>query len=204
MGGVFMKKIIIISICFFFLASGLYARDVWQDKKVLQQNLIRLHVVANSNLQQDQEIKLLVKDAVVSYLQTLVADVLNKEQAMALVKTNILSIQNVANDMLAKVGEDDRAVVSIGKEVFDTRNYDTFSLPAGVYDSLRIEIGNGQGKNWWCVVFPTLCLPATSDGFQETAVSSGFTKELSNSLANGRNFRFYVLDFLGNVEKLFY
>ena len=204
MDGVFMKKLIKISICLFVLASLLYLRDVWQDKKALQENLIRLHVVANSDLQEDQEIKLKVKDAVVAHLQPVLADFDSKEQAMCYVEDNISSIQKVANEALAELGVEECAVVSLGREAFDTRQYNTFALPTGIYDSLRIQIGEGRGKNWWCVVFPTLCLPATSEGFQDAAVSSGFSKSLGKSLVNGRNFRFYILDCFGKVEKLFH
>ena len=161
-------------------------------------------MVANSDSQKDQEVKLRVKDAVVNYLQPLVDKMSNKEEAMVFIKENIPSIQVVANNLLAEIGEDDRAVVTLDKETFGTRKYDTFSLPAGVYDSLRIQIGDGQGKNWWCVVFPTLCLPATSEGFQATAVSSGFSRELGNSLVCGRNLRFFVLDYLGKIEIIFH
>ena len=204
MDGVFMKKIIKISVCLLLVVSAVLVADVWQDKKALQKNLIRLHVVANSDSQEDQTIKLQVKDAVVSYLQPIVEDFTDKEQTMEFLAENLASVQQVANDALFKLGVEDCAIVSLGTEVFDTRKYDTFSLPAGIYDSLRIRIGEGRGKNWWCVVFPSLCLPATADGFQDTAVSSGFSEELGNTLSNGRNFRFFVLDCFGKIEKLFH
>lgn len=204
MDGVFMRKTIKIFTCLILVIFGLYMADVWQDKKALQENLIRLHVVANSDLQNDQEIKLKVRDAIVEYLQPLLAAVPNKEQAMKLVENNLSNIEDIANKTLEKLGETDCAVVSLGKEVFDTRKYDTFSLPAGVYDSLRIRIGKGEGKNWWCVVFPTLCLPATSDGVQTVATATGFSESLGNSLIGGNNLRFYILDCFGRIEKLFH
>ena len=198
-----MKKIIKTLICVCLLISALWVADVWQDKKTLQENVIRLHVVANSDTKEDQQVKLQVKDAVVTYLQPLVEQFSDKEQAMEFVADNLSSIQQVANGVLVKLGESDRATVYLGQEAFGTREYETFSLPAGVYDSLRIQIGYGKGRNWWCVVFPSLCLPATSDGFQDTAVSSGFSEDLGDTLANGRNFRFFILDCFGKIEKLF-
>ncbi|MBQ7329481.1 MAG: stage II sporulation protein R [Oscillospiraceae bacterium] len=198
-----MKKLIKILACMILLLSTVWMADVWQDKKVLQENLIRLHVVANSDSSEDQDIKLQVKDAVVGYLQPFVKDFANKKQAMEFVADNLSSIQQVANAVLQEQGKEDRAAVYLGSETFDTRHYETFSLPAGVYDSLRIQIGEGNGKNWWCVVFPSLCLPATSDGFQDTAVSAGFSDELGNSLAGGKNFRFFILDCFGKIERLF-
>ena len=204
MDGVFMKKVITIFVCSLLIASAVYLKDVWQDKRVLQESLIRLHVVGNSNSEQDQYVKLRVKDAVVGYLQPLLENVSDKEQAQNFLRDNLATIEQVANVVLEELGEVNRAVVSLGEEAFDTRIYDTFSLPAGIYDSLRIRIGEAEGKNWWCVVFPSLCLPATSDGFQDTAVSSGFSATLGNSLADGKNFRFFILDCLGRVEKLFH
>lgn len=203
MDGVFMKKFIKILACMILLLSTIWMADVWQDKKALQENLIRLHVVANSDTKEDQEIKVQVKDAVVAYLQPLVDGFTDKKQAMEFVADNLSSIQQVANAVLQEQGKEDRAAVYLGSETFDTRHYETFSLPAGVYDSLRIQIGEGNGKNWWCVVFPSLCLPATSDGFQDTAVSAGFSNKLGNSLADGKNFRFFILDCFGKIERLF-
>ena len=93
-------------------------------------------------------------------------------------------------------------MVTLGKEVFDTRYYDTFTLPAGVYEALRITIGEGQGKNWWCVVFPTLCVPATSDGFEDVAAGAGFPDALTSALEgeSGYELRFFLLDLLGKWQ----
>lgn len=204
MDGVFMIKIIKILLCLLLLASAVWLGDVWQDKKDLQENLIRLHVVANSNYEEDQAIKLQVKDAVVTYLQPLVDGFANKEETMEFISDNLCAIQEVANTVLEDQGSKDRAIVRLDSETFDTRKYETFSLPAGVYDSLRIQIGEGKGKNWWCVVFPSLCLPATSEGFEDTAVSSGFTEDLGNTLSKGNNFRFFILDCFGRIENLFH
>ena len=90
--------------------------------------------------------------------------------------------------------------MTLQKEVFDTRVYDTFTLPAGVYEALRITIGSGEGKNWWCVVFPTLCVPATSEGFEDVAAGAGFPESLTKSLEGEYEIRFYLLDLLGKLE----
>ena len=98
----------------------------------------------------------------------------------------------------------EKAKVTLSTEYYDTRLYDTFKLPAGVYDSLKITIGEHKGKNWWCVVFPSLCLPATTDSFESVAVSAGFDSRLANTLSENRKFeiRFFLLDFLGRIEKV--
>ena len=93
-------------------------------------------------------------------------------------------------------------MATLDKEVFDTRYYDTFTLPAGVYEALRITIGEGEGKNWWCVGFPTLCLPATSEGFEDVAAGAGFPDTLTAALEGERGYRvrFILLDLLGKWQ----
>jgi stage II sporulation protein R len=92
------------------------------------------------------------------------------------------------------------------KEAFDKRVYDTFTLPAGIYNALLIVIGDGQGKNWWCVVFPSLCIPAASETFADTAAGAGFPETLNRALTgdNGYELRFAVLDVLGNLENILF
>ena len=104
------------------------------------------------------------------------------------------------------MGSGETAKITFLKEEFDTREYDTFSLPAGVYESLRITIGEGAGKNWWCVVFPSLCVPATTEGFADTAAGSGFDNSLTGALGNngGYKVRFFLLDCLGRIENFFH
>ena len=173
-----------------------------KDRDTLNRELVRLHVVANSDSEADQNIKLQVRDAVLRSLEENLAKVSDVEEAKEFIQENLPRIQNVAKDALAAAGCDYDVVVSLCKEAFDRRCYDTFSLPAGVYEALRITIGNGNGKNWWCVVFPSLCLPATSEGFEKTAECAGFSDSLNQTLmeAEGYKLRFYLLDLLGRFE----
>ena len=124
----------------------------------------------------------------------------NMEQARIYLEENLPKIESVANHVLAQAGFSDTARVSLCVEEFTTRVYDTFTLPAGLYESLRIVIGEGDGQNWWCVVFPSLCLPATTDGFQEVACGAGFSDTLTQTLEGEHEIRFFFLDALGNVE----
>ena len=205
MDGVFMRKIIkLVFACIWILAVVSFL-DLWQDKQYLQENLIRLHVVANSDEAEDQMVKLQVRDAIIEYLRPLTERFDEKEQAMQYIGENLFDLQEVSNTALKNLGISDHAVVTLQKEKFNKREYDTFSLPSGIYDSLRIEIGEGKGKNWWCVVFPSLCLPATSAEFYDMAVSSGFDTTLSDTLSHSDRFafRFFILDCLGKLENLF-
>ena len=134
------------------------------------------------------------------------ADVADVDQAKAYMRENLPKIQMVANEVLTQAGFDPDAVVTLCRETFDTRVYDTFTLPAGVYESLRIVIGEGEGRNWWCVVFPSLCIPAAGEGFEDVAAGAGFPDTLSNTLTGeeGYEIRFFLLDALGRLENIFF
>ena len=176
------------------------------NKQTLREDLIRLHVVANSDSREDQTIKLHVRDAILAHLQDTMGDIENVQDAKAFISESIPQVRRVANDVLVSCGEEPDAVVTLEEETFDTRYYDTFKLPAGIYESLRITIGEGQGKNWWCVVFPSLCLPATSEGFEAVAAGAGFDEALLGALEGeqGYEVRFYLLDLLGKLENKFF
>jgi len=190
----------------FLLAVFFWCGTLIADRQRLSEELIRLHVVANSDSQADQTVKLQVRDAVVESLQMAMTNVGDMEQAKAYLEENLPKIQAVADSVLAQAGFDTEAVVTLCREAFDTRFYDTFTLPAGVYESLRITIGEGEGKNWWCVVFPTLCIPATSEGFEDVAAGAGFSDALNGALTGeeGCEVRFFLLDLLGRAENIFF
>ena len=206
MDGVFMKKIVKrVALCL-SVAVLIFLAGIMADRRTLRESLIRLHVVANSDSAEDQAIKLQVRDAVVESLQDAMADIADMEQAKAYIQENLPKIQTVANQVLFDAGVDVDAVVTLAEETFVTRYYDTFTLPAGVYEALRITIGEGEGHNWWCVVFPNLCLPATSDGFSDVAAGAGFDSTLTATLKEefGFEIRFFLLDKLGELENMFF
>ena len=134
--------------------------------------IIRLHVVANSDTSADQAVKLAVRDAVLREAGRVLNGAEDPKQAVA---AQLPALEAAANAELQRQGSEDLARVSFRRELFPTREYDTFSLPAGVYDSLRVTIGQGEGHNWWCVIFPSLCVPATADGCAEAAAAGGFS-----------------------------
>ena len=204
MDGVFMKKCIRrIGICF-LLAALVWSGTVIADRQRLRQELVRLHVVANSDSEADQAVKLRVKDAVVESLKDSMRNMTDAEQAKAYLQENLPRIEALANRVLREAGCDGSAAVSLATEEFAARVYDTFSLPAGVYDALRITIGKGQGHNWWCVVFPGLCVPASGEGFEQTADCAGFPDSLTAALEGKKGYevRFFLLDALGRLENL--
>ena len=170
------------------------------DRQKLRQELIRLHVVAASDSREDQAVKLEVRDAVIQAVQRELENFHDLDQAKAYLQENLPKIESVANEVLSRAGFADTATVSLCVEEFTTRVYDTFTLPAGLYESLRIVIGEGAGQNWWCVVFPSLCLPATSEGFEEVACGAGFSDTLTDTLEGEHEIRFFFLDALGSFE----
>ncbi len=175
-----------------------------RDAQILHDEIVRLHVVANSDSDEDQNLKLQVRDGVLDYLETTMASIRSKADARAFLETHLDEIADAANRVIAAAGFSDKVKVTLLEEEFDTRHYDSFSLPAGVYDSLRIVIGEGEGHNWWCVVFPRLCLPQES--FEAEAVGSGFSENLTGTLQQKQNYevRFWVLDCIGRIRNYFH
>lgn len=176
------------------------------EKYTLRENIIRLHVVADSNSAQEQSVKLQVRDAVLTFLQEEVGRFTDMEKAKQYIQENLTAVERIANETLSSLGSEDTAVVALEEECFPVRRYDTFSLPSGVYESLRVIIGSGEGENWWCVLFPALCLGAVSDEFRQTASAAGFSDTLTDTLAgeDGYEFSFFLLDCLGKVENFFH
>lgn len=138
----------------------------------LSEKIVRLHVVANSDSAIDQAVKLRVRDAVLREAQRLTSGSRDARQSIA---AHLPALEAAANAELQRLEIADSASVNFRRELFPTRTYDTFALPSGVYQSLRVTIGQGRGRNWWCVIFPSLCIPATTDGFAEAAAAGGFS-----------------------------
>ena len=196
-----IRKICIIGlIILLFFVGALVA-----DKHTLHTQILRLHIVANSDSTEDQSAKLAVRDSVTAFLTEELQDISDCDEAKKNIFENLPKIRLVAVNTLQRIGRTDKVTVSLSEEFFDIRKYDTFSLPSGIYQSLRISIGNGEGKNWWCVVFPAFCKPVSAECFEQTAVENGMHRDLAASLSNdqGIHYRFYILDFIGKVENFF-
>ncbi len=188
------------------LAIVVYAGTLLSDKAALGDNLVRLHVVAASDSEKDQAIKLQVRDAVLEFMDVGLEGLKDIDEVTAYIRAQLPQIQAVANETLEKLGVDCEAVVTFLEEEFPTRIYDTFSLPAGVYESLKITIGEGEGENWWCVVFPSLCMQASTKDTADAAVGAGFSGPLADTLTgeSGYEVRFFFLEVLGKIENFFH
>ena len=145
---------VLAALCSFFpfaAACGQLPRDV-----------VRLHVVANSNGAEDQAVKLLVRDAVLEEAARWYQGAGSMEEASSRLCTHLQSIAGAARQVLGEQGVGYSATAQMTEMHFPTRDYGDFRLPAGRYRTLRVTLGEGAGKNWWCVVFPSLCLPAAT------------------------------------------
>ncbi len=196
-----MKKFVII-LCVFGMAAAV--ADLAADRKNLRENMIRLHVVADSNSREDQRLKLLVKDAINGYLAESLAQAETVDEAKAVLIRDLDRLEQVARSVLAENGSTDPVCVTVGTEEFPQREYETFRLPSGIYETLRVTIGSGSGKNWWCVAFPALCTGTTTEAFQDLAVDAGLSEELTGTVSGEYEIRFFFLDCIGKLENLFH
>ena len=166
------------------------------------EKVIRLHVLANSDSEEDQALKLLVRDGVLEYVGELTKGVLNVDQAREVISSSLDGIGNAAERVILENGRNDKVTVRFGMEDYPEREYDGVHLPAGEYCSLRVCIGEAEGHNWWCVLFPPLCLSASKP--KEVLVKAGFSPDQVRVLTETENPK-YVMRFriLELVKELF-
>ena len=134
----------------------------------ISNKVFRLHIIANSDSKEDQNLKLEVRDQVLKYSKEIYSDCTSVNDAVEVTNANLNKIKDIAQKTIAFNGYDYDTKVYTAKEFFNVRKYDDFILPAGNYYSLKIIIGEGKGRNWWCVMFPSVCLSGCTDDFDET------------------------------------
>ena len=131
--------------------------------EALPGEVLRLHVLANSDSEEDQALKLQVRDRILEESSSLMDGVSNKEEALRAAEEAIPALEKAAEDEVRRQGYSYSVSIAVENVYFPTREYGDTTLPAGKYDALRVVIGSGEGHNWWCVLFPALCLPAAED-----------------------------------------
>ena len=172
--------------------------------------VVRLHVLANSDSEEDQALKLTVRDAVLEITTPLLRDCPDRATAAARIEDNREAIRTAAEAVIAAAGRDDLSgtvTVELGEETYPRRRYADCTLPAGRYLSLRIGIGEAAGHNWWCVVFPALCLPAAQEDFTEACRAAGLTDQEISVLTEDTGeveLEFRTLEWLGKLKKMFW
>ncbi|MBP3389527.1 MAG: stage II sporulation protein R [Clostridia bacterium] len=137
----------------------------------IRDKVVRVHVLANSDSKEDQALKLKVRDAVLTAADGMLEACDDREQALCAIEACLPELTAAAEERVAAEGYDYPVKVGLCRMYFTTREYDSGTLPAGLYDALRVEIGAAEGQNWWCVVFPTICLPASGGSWDSVLTS---------------------------------
>lgn len=179
----------LISLCM-GLCAGLWAQG---RQNAISSSLIRLHVLAVSDEESEQQLKLHVRDAVLEYISPLLSQAETPLQAKTIIRENLLPIAEAA----ASAAQGRQVSVSLGRESYPSRIYEGFTLPAGSYDSLRIILGEGQGRNWWCIAFPPLCLDAAQCEQMQSVMSREDYALVSRQ--QGYELRFRIVEFWGEL-----
>ena len=162
-------------------------------------DITRLHILANSDTEQDQSLKLRVRDEVVKQIGEMVSDCATHEEAEQAIFAALPAIKSCAESEIREAGYDYNVEVSLTRELYPIREYERVMLPAGEYSSLQVKIGAAEGKNWWCILFPPLCLDASQA--EQALEAGGFSGEQINALTKGQKpkykIRFKILELLG-------
>ena len=177
----------------------------------ISSSVFRLHVIANSDSSEDQNLKLIVRDRVLAYMNSLVdTNISSKEEIMRLVSDNLENFKSIAQDTVYENGYNYDVNVEIGNFTFPTKTYGDIALPAGYYDALRVTIGEAKGKNWWCVMFPPLCFVDVSSGVVPEDSKETLEESLSDEeyeLISGSSTEFDVkfkfVEFFENFKNTF-
>jgi stage II sporulation protein R len=170
----------------FFITLGIMITTISGEVKKVEtanesykENLIRFHVLANSDTKEDQDLKLLVRDAIIAYLQPFLADSKSVEESEEIIKSQYANIETLSKEIIKENGYDYSVSAEITYANFPTKQYSSVVLPAGEYKALRVEIGAAAGKNWWCVMFPPLCFVDTQNGVIDASTDEKLQEVLS-------------------------
>ena len=166
----------------------------------IYEDTLRLHIIANSDSPEDQALKLEIRDFVLTEYGQRLKGYQSMEEATAEVERLLSDIETAASEKLSKMGYHYTVDALLGQEWYDTREYDDFTLPSGYYTSLRIIIGSGEGKNWWCVMYPPLCLELATEEAPTDDGIIDYTKEEVALIKSGKyNVKFKILEELSRV-----
>lgn len=201
-----LKMVIILTFLLFLYSSICaisYAQNISTD---VANSVFRLHVIANSDTEEDQNLKYMVRDNLLKYMNSICENCKTKEDAIAVVEKNKTAFEQIAMNTIKEEGYDYCVNINIGNFEFPTKDYGDISLPAGYYDALRVEIGEAKGRNWWCVMFPPLCfvdissgvVPDESKEFMKNNLSEEEFALVSNQSDNEIQFKFKLLEFFAN------
>lgn len=191
---------------FILLSANSYVNAVSSN---IADGVFRLHVIANSDSVEDQNLKYKVRDALLDYMNSICSDVSSKEDAMNIASEHLEDFKAIAENVIYENNYTYPVSVEIGKYDFPTKNYGDVSIPAGIYDALRVKIGKASGKNWWCVMFPPLCFVNVSSGIvpneskellQENMSTEEYDLITNSSNNSDLNFKFKIVELFENIK----
>lgn len=195
-----MKKCFPLIFCLTLFLSLLRCADTELAARGVAEKTVRLHVRADRDDSEAQRLKLAVRDAVLNELAPVLSGCPDADTAEGLISASLPRVEAAARECLEENGCALPVKASLAEESFPLRRYENFALPAGDYRALRVDIGSGEGKNWWCVVFPPLCLPS----LEEDESLSVFSPEERRLISeDGYELRFRVLELLSELKKIF-
>lgn len=166
----------------------------------IRERVLRLHILANSNSTEDQQLKLKVRDTVVETAADLFDTAVNVNDAIKIAEEKLPQIEAAAQQRVYDEGYTYEVHAKLCKMYFNTRKYDTVTLPAGLYNALRITIGSGKGKNWWCVVFPPICVAAASDAAEMNDVLNPGQEDIVTN-SGKYEIRFKIVEIFEEITK---
>ena len=194
--------VFLLLILYIFICANSYVQAVSSN---ISGSVLRLHIIANSDTLEDQNLKFKVRDKLLDYMNTLCTNISSKEEAIEVIVNYKEEFKNIALEVIHDEGLDYSVNINIGNFEFPTKTYGDISLPAGMYDALRVEIGTATGQNWWCVMFPSLCFIDITSGIVEedskTILEDNLSEESYTIVSDNSNtivkFKFKILEFFG-------
>lgn len=198
------KKGIFFLLLFLAVMQMIHIYREQRMQKEIAEKILRFHVIANSDSREDQELKLKVRDAVGLYMKDQMKEVTNRKEAEETANANLKKIEKVAEDVIAKEGRSYTVNAFIGPVDFPVKTYGAYSFPAGTYEAVEVVIGEGAGKNWWCVMYPNMCFQGSMyeviDEKAETSLQEVLTQEEYDSIIEDSDYKiqFKYLSFLNH------
>lgn len=169
-----MKKAIVMLLLLALSAAAVNIRQTGMALRAIEHSVIRLHILANSDSTADQTQKLLVRDALLSHASAWIPADADVASGCAALRAQLPEIQRTAEQTLRAAGCNDAVTVSLEESPFPARQYGALTLPEGQYQALRVEIGAAEGQNWWCVMYPALCIPAAAVSAEEALAADAY------------------------------
>lgn len=207
----FIFVLVILIFIYIFLLSINYTQAISSN---LSDSVFRLHIIANSDSIDDQNLKLKVRDNIIDYMNTLTENATNKDEVISIVTNNLNKFKEIALNTIKDNGYNYDINIEIGNFYFPTKSYGDISFPSGNYDALKIEIGNAIGQNWWCVLFPHLCFVNSTTGIvsedSKNILKENMDTESYELINEGNSnetdtsnikIKFKIVEFFNNLKK---